>query len=116
MGGVKSASFSDGLPMTRIRLTRFVLEGQPPPARGNEPTADMRGIFSPGYFDTIGIRLIAGRNFTADELQTKAPVLVMNQTLAKRLLPNDSAVGQHLRNVPAKQGASVIASYGIRVV
>lgn len=116
MSGVKSASFSDGLPMTRIRLTRFVLEGQPPPARGSEPTADMRGIFSPSYFDTIGIRLIAGRNFTADELQTKAPVLVMNQTLAKRLWPNESAVGQHLRNVPSKPDAPVIVSTVIGVV
>ena len=116
MSGVKSVSFSDGLPMTRIRLTRFVLDGQPPPARGSEPTADMRGIFSPGYFDTIGIRLIAGRNFTADELQTKAPVLVMNQTLAKRLWPNESAVGQPLRNVPAKADAPVIVSTVIGVV
>ncbi|HEX4630437.1 MAG TPA: ABC transporter permease [Chthoniobacterales bacterium] len=116
MGGVKSVSFSDGLPMTRIRLTRFVLEGQPPPPRGSEPTADMRGIFSPGYFDTVGIRLIAGRNFTADELQTKAPILVMNQTLAKRLWPNESAVGQHIRNVPAKPDAPVIVSTVIGVV
>ncbi|MEY2551218.1 MAG: putative transport system permease protein [Verrucomicrobiota bacterium] len=116
MGGVKSVSFSDGLPMTRIRLTRFVLEGQPPPARGSEPTADMRGIFSAGYFETVGIRLIAGRNFTAEELQTKAPVLVMNQTLAKRLWPNDQAVGQHLRNVPAKPDAPVIVSTVIGVV
>jgi len=116
MGGVKSVSFSDGLPMTRIRLTRFVLEGQPPPARGSEPTADMRGIFSPGYFDAIGIRLIAGRNFTADELQTKAPVLVMNQTLTRRLWPNETAIGQHLRNVPAKPDAPVIVSTVIGVV
>src|SRR5256885_3961060 len=116
MGGVKSVSFSDGLPMTRIRLTRFVLEGQSPPARGSEPTADMRGIFSPGYFDTVGIRLIAGRNFTADELQTKAPVVVGNQMLAKRLWPNESAVGQHLRNVPAKPDAPVIVSTVIGVV
>ncbi|HEX8898303.1 MAG TPA: ABC transporter permease, partial [Chthoniobacterales bacterium] len=116
MGGVKSASFSDGLPLTRIRLTRFVLEGQPPPARGSEPTADMRGIFSPGYFDTVGIRLIAGRNFTADELQTKAPVLMMNQTLAKRLWPNESAVGQHLRNVPSRADTPPIVSTVIGVV
>jgi predicted permease len=115
-GGVKSVSFSDGLPMTRIRLMRFVLEGQPAPQRGSEPTADMRGIFSPGYFDTIGIRLIAGRNFTADELQTKAPVLVMNQTLAKRLWPNEEAVGQHLRSVPARPDTPPVVSTVIGVV
>jgi putative ABC transport system permease protein len=116
MAGVKSVSFSDGLPMTRIRLTRFALEGQPPPARGSEPTADMRGIFSPGYFDTVGIRLIAGRNFTADELQTKAPVLVINQTLAKRLWPNEEAVGQHLRSVPSRPDTPPVVSTVIGVV
>lgn len=116
MGGVKSVSFSDGLPLTRIRLTRFVLEGQAPPPRGSEPTADMRGIFSPGYFETVGIRLIAGRNFTAEELRTKAPVLVMNQTLAKRLWPNENAVGKHLRNVPSRPDTPPIVSTVIGVV
>jgi predicted permease len=116
MGGVKSVSFSDGLPMTRIRLTRFVLEGQAPPARGSEPTADMRGIFSPGYFETVGIRLIAGRNFTAEELQTKGPVLVVNQTLAKRLWPNEEAVGQHLRSVPSRPETPPVVSTVIGVV
>jgi len=116
MAGVKSVSFSDGLPLTRVRLTRFVLEGQPAPARGSEPTADMRGIFSPGYFDTVGIRLLSGRNFTAEELQTKAPVLVMNQTLAKRLWPNEEAVGQHLRSVPPRPDTPPVVSTVIGVV
>src|SRR5438477_10565402 len=102
MSGMKKVSFSDVLPMTRIRLTRFVPEGQAQPPRGSEPTADMRGIFSPGYFDAVGIRLIAGRNFTADELQSKAPVMVVNQTLARKLWPNEDAVGQHLRSVPSR--------------
>ena len=61
----KHASFSDGLPLTRLRMMRFLVEGQEPPARGSEPTADMRGIFNPDYFDTIGIRLIAGPQFHA---------------------------------------------------
>jgi putative ABC transport system permease protein len=116
MPGVKNVSFSDGLPMTRIRLTRFLLEGQPPPARGSEPTADMRGIFSPGYFDAVGIRLVAGRNFTADELQAKAPVMVVNQTLAKRLWPNEEAVGQHLRSVPSRPETPPVVSTIIGVV
>lgn len=116
MAGVKSASFSDGLPLTRIRLTRFVLEGRPPPPRGSEPTADMRGIFSATYFDTVGMRLIAGRNFTAEELANKAPVLVINQTLAKRLWPSEDAVGRHLRNVPSKPDTPPIVSTVIGVV
>src|SRR5438270_8292753 len=116
MGGVKSASFSDGLPLTRIRLTRFVLEGQAAPPRVSEPTADMRGIFSATYFDTVGMRLIAGRNFTAEELANKAPVLVINQTLAKRLWANEDAIGQHLRSVPSKPDTPPVVSTVIGVV
>src|SRR5256885_2733461 len=84
MSGVKSVSFSDGLPMTRIRLTRFVLEGQPPPARGSEPTADMRGIFSPGYFDTIGIRLIAGRRSEEHTSELQSPCNLVCRLLLEK--------------------------------
>ncbi len=114
--GVKSASFSDGLPLTRLRMTKFAVEGQSPPVRGSEPTADMRGIFSAPYFDTVGMRLIAGRNFTADELANKQPVLVINQSLAKRLWPNEDAVGQHLRSVPSKADTPPVVSTVIGVV
>jgi putative ABC transport system permease protein len=114
--GVKSASFSDGLPLTRLRMTRFAVEGQPPPPRGSEPTADMRGIFTATYFDTVGMRLIAGRNFTAEELANKQPVMVINQSLAKHLWPNENPVGQHLRSVPSKAGTTVVVSTVIGVV
>jgi predicted permease len=114
--GVKSASFSDGLPLTRLRLTRFAVEGRPPPARGSEPTADMRGIFNPTYFDTVGIRLVAGRNFTPEELTNKQPVMVINQALAKHLWPNEDAVGQHLRSVPSKADTAPIVSTVIGIV
>jgi putative ABC transport system permease protein len=114
--GVKSASFSDGLPLTRLRMTKFVVEGQPPPIRGSEPTAGMRGIFTPTYFDAVGMRLIAGRNFTADELANKQQVMVINQSLAKRLWPNEGAVGQHLRSVPSKTDTAPVVSTVIGVV
>jgi putative ABC transport system permease protein len=114
--GVKSASFSDGLPLTRLRMTRFAVEGQPPPVRGSEPTADMRGIFTATYFDTAGIRLIAGRNFTEEELANKQPVMVINQSLAKRLWPNEDAIGQHLRSVPSKADTAPVVSTVIGVV
>ncbi len=102
--GIKSASFSDGLPMTRIRMMKFTADGQPIPARGSEPTADMRGISSPSYFETLGISIAAGRNFTSDEINQSAPLIVINQTLAKHLWPGQDPIGRHLRAV-AKPGA-----------
>jgi len=100
--GVKTASFADGLPLTRIRLMRFTVEGQPTPKRGSEPTADMRGISSPSYFETLGISLVSGRNFTADEINQNLPVIVINQRLAKKLWPDQDAIGKHIWSVPAR--------------
>jgi putative ABC transport system permease protein len=100
--GVKAASFADGLPLTRIRLMRFTLEDRPTPKHGSEPTADMRGISSPSYFETLGMSLVAGRNFTADEINQKLPVIVINQTLATKLWPNQDAIGKHIVSVPAR--------------
>ena len=107
--GVRSASFSDGLPMTRIRLMKFSVEGRPAPTRGSEPAADMRGITSPDYFATLGVPLIAGRTFTADELQQNQPVIVVNRALAAKLWPGQDAIGKHILSVgPAKPGATPI--------
>jgi putative ABC transport system permease protein len=97
--GVESASFSDGLPMTRIRMMKFTVDGQPLPQRGSEPTADMRGISSPAYVSTLGIPIYTGRNFSADEINNNSPVIVINQTLAKKLWPNEEAVGKTIRTV-----------------
>ncbi len=92
--GVKAASFSDGLPMTRIRMMKFTVDGQPAAKPGSEPTADMRGITSPDYFASVGIPIVRGRNFTADEIDKHLPVIVVNQSLANKLWPNQDAVGK----------------------
>ena len=102
ISGVKSASFSDGLPLTRIRMTQFTVEDQKTPPRGSEPTADLRGIFNPGYFATVGIQFVAGRNFTEEELDNKRPVVVINQTLAKSLWSNQGSIGRHLFGLASK--------------
>jgi predicted permease len=92
--GIKAVSFSDGLPMTRIRMMKFTVDGQPALKPGSEPTADLRGITSPDYFAAVGIPIVKGRNFTADEIDKHQPVIVVNQSLANQLWPNQDAVGK----------------------
>src|SRR5207249_4803744 len=113
---VKGASFSDGLPLTRIRMTRFVVDDRPPPPSGSELTADMRGIFTPDYLMAVGLHLIAGRNFTAGEISDKRPVILINQTLARQLWPNEDAIGKRIRSVPTKAATKPIISTVIGVV
>jgi putative ABC transport system permease protein len=62
----------------------------------------MRGISSPSYFETLGISLVSGRNFTVDEINQNLPVIVVNQKLARKLWPNQDAIGKHIWSVPAR--------------
>ncbi|HSF40086.1 MAG TPA: ABC transporter permease [Thermoanaerobaculia bacterium] len=48
----------------------------------------------PGYFEAMGIPLVAGRGFTAQDREESPRVLIINETLARRLWPNGDPVGQ----------------------
>jgi hypothetical protein len=55
---------------------------------------------TPGYFETLGLRLVAGRLFDDRDREAMPPVMIVNETMASRLWPGESALGQRLR-VPA---------------
>ena len=61
-----------------------------------EIRADLRGV-TPRYFDTLGIKLVAGRGFAAHDSADKPGVAVIDETLARQFWPAGDAVGQHLR-------------------
>jgi predicted permease len=52
---------------------------------------------SPGYFDLLDIDLVSGRSFTQAERTAEAGVVVVSETISRRLWPNRNAVGQVLR-------------------
>lgn len=52
---------------------------------------------SPGYFETLGIALAAGRTFSLADAAGAPDVVIINQSLARRLWPDGSALGQRLR-------------------
>ncbi|MGH8161163.1 MAG: ABC transporter permease, partial [Gammaproteobacteria bacterium] len=54
-------------------------------------------LVSADFFSTMGIRFVAGRAFTADEVINKAPVVIINESLAKHFFGNaDKAIGHSL--------------------
>jgi putative ABC transport system permease protein len=59
---------------------------------GGIPTA--RALVSPAYFRTMGIRLVAGRDFDERDSRNSPRVAVINESLAKRLWPGGSAIGR----------------------
>jgi putative ABC transport system permease protein len=52
---------------------------------------------SPGYFQTLRIPLLAGRNFGSGDTKTSPPVAIINQTLARRFFPNLNPLGKTFR-------------------
>jgi predicted permease len=62
---------------------------------GNEPEARFH-IVTPGYFETARTRVAAGRMFTRADGARAPLVAVINATLARRLWPNESAVGKRV--------------------
>src|SRR5438552_3742417 len=55
------------------------------------------GTIDSGYFTTMKIPLLAGRDFSPLDISGSPPVVIVNQSLADRLWPGRRAVGQHLR-------------------
>ncbi|MFC1662311.1 ABC transporter permease, partial [Gemmatimonadota bacterium] len=95
--GVEKVGFSSTLPMAGFDGdTDFQIEGRPPPPPGQETTTWFRRI-TPDYFDALGILILEGRGFTrVDNRETDARVTVVNETLARRHFPGESAVGKRL--------------------
>jgi predicted permease len=80
--GVESAALAINLPMDR----NMGWDALTPGRRPNPLTDSAFGrIVSPGYFRTAGIQIVAGRDFSSDDLPASAPVLAINQTFARRL-------------------------------
>jgi predicted permease len=52
---------------------------------------------SPGYFQTMGIPLLAGRDFRSSDRENAPPVVVLNESVAHRLFGNNNAIGHTLR-------------------
>jgi putative ABC transport system permease protein len=95
MPGVEAASISTALPVLANHGTPFLFEGQPAIALGQRPVALIQSI-SPDYFRTMGIALIAGRTFNDHDLGEAPPVVIVNQTVARRFWPNQNALGKHV--------------------
>jgi len=94
--GVKSVGAIDDLPLTGIRGGGpFTIEGHPTKSDNDAPTA-YRCTVSADYFETMGIPLMQGREFTDRDREGAPTVLMVNETAARRYWPGQSPVGSHL--------------------
>lgn len=86
----------------------FDIEGRTPPP-GQDYSAQIRPV-SPGYFGALGIPLKAGRDFSEHDDENTPGAAVVNELLAKRFWPNESALGKRIRY--SKEWLSIIGVCG----
>jgi putative ABC transport system permease protein len=95
--GVDRASSVTFLPLTgQTASTSFTVVGQPAPAPGEAPVAEIRSA-DPDYFRTMRIPLLRGRTPTAADGPNAPPVIVINQTMARELWPGENPIGRRVK-------------------
>ena len=98
--GVERASLQTALPLGGggFYLGRsFLFDGQPePPA--SEATSAQWDVVTPGTFETLGIPLLRGRDFTAADRQGATPVMIVSEEMARQMFPRGDALGKRVRS------------------
>ncbi len=76
---------------------QFSADGHVHTAGVEDPRAQGRSI-SPGFFAALGVPIIAGRDFNAldDHNKNEEPVVIVSETLAQRMFPNQDAINRHV--------------------
>ena len=106
--GVQSDSFSFFTFNTGAWNDLVLFQGVPrTPANADEVYFNITGN---GYFSTMGIPLVEGRTFNAQDTQNSAGVAVINESMARRFFPNGSAIGHRfgIGETPDHPGEKVV--------
>lgn len=94
--GVESVGAISILPLSGPRANvDFTVMGRPPAAREETPICQYRMI-SPGYFQTMRIPLLAGRDIAENDTRQSSPVAIISETLMKQFFPDQNPVGAHI--------------------
>jgi predicted permease len=98
--GVTSAAFSDTIPLYMDQSDVVVYSSDTTDLRPKNAKRTYHYVVSPGFFHTVGTKLIAGRDFTWHDKANTPPVAIVNQTFAKQILGGTDRVGSFFRNGP----------------
>ena len=109
--GVQAAGATNMLPIQQTGTNgEITIEGHAPDPSGHGPLVEYR-FATPDYFRAMGIPLVAGRFFNAQDQQNSEAVLIVNQTFARKLLPDEDPLGKRVLNF-GPNGARIIGVVG----
>jgi predicted permease len=95
--GVESAAYSNSVPLSMDQSHTGVFPADKPDLRASDRIGVNFYEVSPGFFATLGTRLLAGREFNSHDDVKSPQVAIVNVAFAKRVLHAESAVGMHFR-------------------
>ncbi len=96
--GVERVAVAWTLPVRQFNVSAsFSIAGRPDARPGQEPERYVNGV-TPGYFRTLGMRLLEGRDFTAADTANKPGVIIINETMARAFWPGESPLGKRIDN------------------
>jgi len=93
--GVEHVSAGLSVPLASNARPRNTSAPRPQPVAASAEGADFQQVL-PGYFETVGTPLLEGRDFTPQDAESKRNLVVIDQLLAARAFPNESAVGRRI--------------------
>jgi predicted permease len=95
---VRSASYAESVPLGAGGSTSpLYVEGEAIPTHFDESSLMEHTTVATDYFKTLGIPLVRGRDFNDRDTASSTPVVIVNETLARRLAPDGNAIGKRLR-------------------
>jgi predicted permease len=95
--GVERVSVGTAVPWrdTGFFAAQFTVEGYAKANGEEDPRARFRSV-SPGFFSSLGVPIIAGRDFNDADRRDREKVVIVSQSVAQRMFPNGDAVNRHL--------------------
>jgi len=106
--GVKAAAATSYVPLSgAFRFVFFCPEGRVCEGIGKDPVIAQRQI-TPDYFEATRTPLRRGRAFTAADTAQSLPVVIVNETTARRYWPGADPIGKHLANSRDKVQREVV--------
>jgi predicted permease len=99
--GVEDVSFTDVVPMgERYTGTEILVEGQAGASgsstRESHPVSVFQATVHPGFFRTLGVPLVRGRDFTSSDNKESTPVVIISDGFAKATWPNQDPLGRRI--------------------
>jgi len=104
--GVKSASLSDYLPLGTSRSVHGVQIDGANPAPGQKDIPIQEASVAPDFFNTMGIPVLNGREFSIQDVQPNSGKVIINQAMATHYWPGRNPIGQHFKD--GKQTVEIV--------